>query len=192
MKTLKLIGLLFAAAVACFFCGCAHLYDQEVTEQRGGIVRTNVSLVTNIVEIAPARTNEITGEIIPAQIRVVVQPVVTYEYAPPSYVTNLVPRASVKSGIQMTGAFPVPWAGTAALAAGWLYSAFAALRNKQVAKALVQSVQVGREFLQETAEGQRIDKAFREKLERHQEFAGVADHVRKLLDNYVPSHTQKL
>jgi hypothetical protein len=114
--------------------------------------------------------------------------VVTYEYAPARYQTNLVPRGSVASGIQLGGAVPVPWAGTVALALGWLYSAYASLRNRQVSKALVQSVQVGREFLQSMPEGQKLDRVFRDKLERHQEFTGVAGQVRKLLEDYVPGH----
>jgi hypothetical protein len=73
-------------------------------------------------------------------------------------------------------------AGTVALGLRWLYSAYASLRNKQVAKALVQSVQVGREFLQSTAEGEKLDAELKQLLQRHQEYAGVASAVRKLLD----------
>lgn len=193
MKKLKNMGAAIGIAVLCAaLCGCSHLdslFDREVKKISDAAVRTNVVFETNMVLIAAGRTNAATGEVVPAQWRAVVQPIVTYEQAPAVYVTNLVPRASIEAGAKLAGALPVPWAGTVALGLGWLYSAYASIRNKQVSRALVQSVQVGREFLQSTAEGQKLDKAFRDKLERHQEFAGVADQVSKLLKDYVPGHT---
>jgi hypothetical protein len=59
-----------------------------------------------------------------------------------------------------------------------------------VAKAVVQSVQVGREFLQSTPKGVKIDAELKRLLARHQQYLGVADEVKKLLDTYVPHHTE--
>ena len=134
-----------------------------------------------------ASTNS-AGIVTPARMVEVVTPEVSVQYAPPTYVTNLVPRAEVDAG---SGSVPVPWAGAVALGLGWLYSAYASLRNKQVAKALVQSVQVGREFLQSTPEGAKLDAEVKRLLARHQEYAGVADEVGKLLNTYVPGHTRQ-
>jgi hypothetical protein len=187
----KIVIALFAAAIACLlFGGCSTLYDQHIVERPGEVVGTNFVLRTNIVLLEAARTNEV-GEVIPARIAQVVQPEIVLQYAPPTYVTNLVPRATIETGIRAAGGLPVPWAGTAALLLGWAYSAFAAFRNKQIAKGLVQSVQVGREFLQATPEGQKLDAAFKEKLVRHQQFAGVAKHVQALLEAYVPNHISR-
>src|SRR5436190_13651936 len=125
--------------------GCAQLdklYGRQVQEVPGEVTGTNVAYRTNVVIAEEAFTNE-TGVVTPAKISQVVTPEVVVQYAPPTYVTNLVPRASISTGIQATGGLPVPWAGTVALGLGWLYSAYASLRNKQVAKAVVQSVQVG-------------------------------------------------
>lgn len=193
MKTLKFIALIWVSAIGCLLLGgCAtldKLYDKEIVEVRGEQAVQDVLYRTNTVVIEPERIDE-NGTVIPAKVAQVIQPEVVVRYAPPTYVTNLVPRASVQTGIQMSGAVPVPWAGTAALALGWMYSAYAALRNKKVAKVLAQSVQVGREFLQSTPEGQRLDSAFKAKLQKHQQYAGVADLVKVLLNKYVPDHTQ--
>lgn len=170
--------------------GCAtldKLYGREVQQLPGEPMQTHAILRTNVVVIKAAITNE-TGVITPAETAVVVTPEIAVQYAPATYVTNLVPRAEVETGIKAAGALPVPWAGTVALGLGWLYSAYASLRNKQVAKALVQSVQVGREFLQSTPEGEKLDAELKRLLARHQEYAGVAREVRSMLDTYVPAH----
>jgi hypothetical protein len=180
----------FVTLGALLFTGCAHLdrlYNKEVQELASDPIGTNTTFRTNFVVMEEASTNE-DGVITPAKMAAVVTPEVTVQYAPPTYVTNLVPRASIETGIQATGGLPVPWAGTVALGLGWLYSAYASLRNKQVAKAVVQSVQVGREFLQSTPEGVKIDAELKRLLARHQQYAGVAAEVRKLLDKYVPDH----
>jgi hypothetical protein len=193
MKTIKLIALLWIAAIACMMLGgCAtidRLYDKQVSEVPGEILSQETTYRTNTVVIEAEHTDG-SGNFVPARVVQTVVPEVVTRYAPATYVTNLVARPSIATGIQLAGAVPAPWASTAALALGWLYSAYAALRNKQVAKALAQSVQVGREFLQTTAEGQKLDAAFKSKLQKHQQYLGVAQSVKRLLDKYVPDHTQ--
>jgi hypothetical protein len=182
----------FLTVTALVFTGCSHLdrlYQKEVSQLPSDPIATNTTFRTNFVVMEEASTNE-DGVVTPAKISAVVTPEVVVQYAPPTYVTNLVPKASMETGIAVTGGLPVPWAGTVALGLGWLYSAYASLRNKQVAKAVVQSVQVGREFLQSTPEGVKIDAELKRLLARHQQYLGVADEVRKLLDA-VPAHTRE-
>jgi hypothetical protein len=170
--------------------GCStldSLYGKEIQQIPGAPIGTTIYR-TNVV-LEAASTNS-AGIVTPARMVEVVTPEVSVQYAPPTYVTNLVPRADVDAGIKASGAVPVPWAGAVALGLGWLYSAYASLRNKQVAKALVQSVQVGREFLQSTPEGAKLDAEVKRLLARHQEYAGVAEEVGKLLSSYVPGHTR--
>lgn len=174
-----------------FGSGCATLdsiYGKEIQEIPGAPIETTIYR-TNVV-LEAAWTNS-AGIVSPGRMVEVVTPETSVRYAPPTYVTNLVPRAEVESGIRAAGAVPVPWAGAVALGLGWLYSAYASLRNKQVAKALVQSVQVGREFLQTTPEGAKLDAEVKRLLARHQEYAGVAEEVGKLLNTYVPGHTRQ-
>jgi hypothetical protein len=185
---LRLFAVLIGISV--FGTGCAQLdglYDRQVTEIPGEVLRRSTILRTNEVVLEAASTNT-AGLIVPAKIAQVVTPEIAVPYAPPTYITNLVPRLGVETGIKAVAAAPVPWAGTAALGLGWLYSAYASLRNKQVAKALVQSVQVGREFLQRTPEGEKLDAELKRLLQRHQEYAGVAREVKKILDTCVPKH----
>jgi hypothetical protein len=181
----------FFTLAALVFTGCSHLdrlYQKDVREIPGEITGMNTLFRTNFVVMEEASTNE-DGIVTPARTAAVVTPEIVVQYTPPTYVTNLVPKASIETGIAVTGGLPVPWAGTVALGLGWLYSAYASLRNKQVAKAVVQSVQVGKEFLQSTPEGGvKIDAELKRLLARHQQYAGVADEVRKLLDKYVPDH----
>jgi hypothetical protein len=193
MKTIKLVALLFIAAAACFLLGgCSaldKLYDKQVQEVPGEVLSQETTYRTNTVVIEAEHTDD-NGTFVPARVVQTVVPEVVTRYAPATYVTNLVTRPSVATGIQLTGAVPAPWASAVALGLGWLYSAYASVRNKQVAKALVQSVQVGREFLQSTPEGQKIDAELKAKLQRHQQYLGVADLVKQLLNKYVPDHTQ--
>jgi hypothetical protein len=197
MKIKIVVPLIVASALftltALVFTGCSHLdrlYQKEVSRLPTDPIETNTTFRTNFVVMEEASTNE-DGVVTPARTAAVVTPEVVVQYAPPTYVTNLVPKASIETGIAATGGLPVPWAGTVALGLGWLYSAYASLRNKQVAKAVVQSVQVGREFLQSTPEGVKIDVELKRLLARHQQYLGVADEVRKLLDAYVPAHTRE-
>ncbi len=172
-----------------FASGCSTLdsfYAKQVEEIPGAPIERTIYR-TNVV-LESAYTNS-AGSVTPERLVEVVMPEVSVQHAPPTYVTNLVPRGDVETGIKAAGAVPVPWAGAVALGLGWLYSAYASLRNKQVAKALVQSVQVGREFLQATPEGQKLDAEVKRLLQRHQEYAGVAEEVKKILEAYVPGHT---
>ncbi len=169
--------------------GCAPiertLYRREVVSVPGPILATNVITRTNEIVLAPASTNALTGEVTPARVERRIEPEITYTHAPPTLVTNLVPRPELAGAIQAGGALPFPFAGAAALALGWAYSAYASVRNRRVGVALVQGIEAGREFLQSTPEGQKLDEQFKETLARHQNYAGVMRDVRTLLDRYV-------
>jgi hypothetical protein len=192
--TILLLSIIVLAA------GCAGLdtalYRQEVVDVPGAVTATNTVLRTNVVVIVAGVTNSApTAEDLvaaarnpDARIQNIITPEVTYAYAPPTLRTNLVPRPLVEDGLKATGALPLPYAGTAGLVLGWLYTAYAAWRNKKLSVAVVKSVQAGREFLQSTPEGQQLDQRFKEVLVREQGYDGVVREVRKLLDRYVSEH----
>ncbi len=168
------------------------LFDQKVEAIPGQIVRTNTVYITNRVEL-PAVTNvvtnwlsgEVTQTIKPPETKIIVTPTISYDYAPPTLVTNLVPRAGVQSLLDVGGGLPLPFAGALAALLGWAYSFYASVRNKKIAAGLVQSVQRGREFLQSTAEGRMLDEKFKAVLAEHQDTAGIVAEVDRLLARYV-------
>lgn len=187
MTWLGLAAILFLPLL--LLCGCASadrlLYDQQVTQRPGVILSTNIVYRTNVVVVDVARTNAATGEITPARLQQVIQPEISFSYAPPAYITNLVARPFIEGGLQTVGGLPFPFAGTAGLLLGWAYTAYRAVRNKQIGVAVMKSVEAGREFLQTTPEGVKLDEEFTRILEKHQDYSGVVREVRGLLDRYV-------
>jgi hypothetical protein len=180
MKKILLIGSL-TLAVGFLAVGCSSI-DKA-------LYRPNVEtlplppgpqFVTNEVSI-PTFTNSV-GTVIPGVTNTVVLPNIRI----PERVTNgIAENPSIKSGISLVGMLPFPFAGTAAVALGWLYSAYAAVRNKKIAVGVVKSVEAARDFLQETPEGQKVDAKIVQILAAHQDSAGVVDSVKKLLNDYV-------
>ena len=187
-KTTFIFTLTLAAiGIVLLVTGCSTLdsmYEKQATAVPGEVIRTNTVLQTNVVLVAAAQTNEVTGEVTPPVFRHEVLPTVTYDYVPPTYVTNLAPRQAVAGAIGLTSALPVPGAGTAGLALGFLYSAYAAIRNRKAAKALVLGIEAGRRFLNETPQGRELDAVIRDKLIEHQEAAVVLNEVGKLVNTY--------
>ena len=188
-KNLRFGLMALAAVTVGISTGCSSLdgalYNREVKTTPGEITRTNTVYTTNMVVVEASKTNAATGEVSAPVLKQVIVPTITYDYAPPTVVTNLVPRAGIETLIQGGGALPVPFAGTVALGLGWLYSLYASIRNKKIAAGIVQSVQRGREFLQTTPEGQKLDEKFKAILAQHQDSAGIVDEVNKLLTQYV-------
>lgn len=207
----KIISILSLVAIAAVFSGCGTLdkmYDQKVVAVPGGIVATNTVWTTNTVLVmvtntvaVPAATNPVTGVVTPASIteiatptiRQVAAPQITYDYAPTTYITNLVEKPLIGGGIQaVTGiasATGIPWGGLAGIVLAWLYTGYAALRNKKLAVALTTGIEAGRVVLQTTPEGQALDKIIKAKLIEHQELAGVLNDASKLVNQYTNTTT---
>lgn len=182
-KLLSLSILVILSAIAITGCGTIDkAYNKVVSIIPAHIVRTNTTYVTNVA-ILPSYTDP-AGVVIPAQTKIVVQPTVTYDYAPEQTATNLVANPSVQGITQIVGAAPFPFAGTASIALGFLYSAYAAIRNKKLNVALVQGIEAGRQVLQTTPEGQSLDKKVKDLLISHQEAAGVLNEASKLVNEY--------
>lgn len=181
-------GLTLGLALLSVLTGCsgleAVLYQKETERAAGAIMATNLVFRTNLVMAAEARTNPATGEISSPQWRQVIVPEITYEYAPAILRTNLAPRPQVEGMLEGTHFLPVPFAGTIAMVLGWVYSAYAALRNRRVAKALVLGIESGRRLLLETPEGQRLDARIKDALVKHQEWAGALGETRRLVERY--------
>jgi hypothetical protein len=94
----------------------------------------------------------------------------------------LSPKQEVAAATQLIGALPIPWSGLAGFVIGLLLTGYSAWKNKQVASAIVESVEAGRKFLQTTPDGQKIDAAFRDELVKQQTFLGVIATVKKICD----------
>src|SRR3954464_15499907 len=84
----------FFGLAALALTGCAQLdrlYNRQVSTIPGEAIETNTTYRTNIVVTEAASTNE-DGVVTPAKMAPVITPEVVVQYAPPTYVTNLVPR----------------------------------------------------------------------------------------------------
>jgi hypothetical protein len=190
--------ILLLALPALLLSGCAAvdslLYKREVRAVPGGIVGTNTTYVTNVMTLTNVATltltNQVTHEVTQTNVvtvtpQMVVTPQVTYTYAATRYETNLVERPEIKNAIEGGGGLvPIPGAGAIALGLGWLYSAYAAMRNKKAAVALVTGIEAGRRILQETPAGQALDAKVVQALEDHQVAHDVAEQVGKLVAKY--------
>jgi hypothetical protein len=147
------------------FTGCASA--ERALYGHTAVVTPAATNVTHQVIMGP------TGE--PETIDIpVVTPAVTN--------TVLAPSPAVQAVIQGVGATPLPFAGTAALALGWMYSAWASYRNKRLAGALVDGVEAARQWLQSTPEGKTVDGKLVGYLKTHQEAAGVLNAAAALVN----------
>ena len=201
-KTSLFIGAALAVVVLCF-TGCNFLDKAYVQKPGGAVIGTNIVVipaVTNTV-VAPVVTNTVivppkidlaTGIVVPGSTNITVTGGSTFVTITPAS-TNFVPvlapptletNSMISGGISMLGSLPVPGAGAAALALGWLYSAYAAIRNKKVSVALVQGIEAGRQILQTTPEGQKLDAKVKDALLQHQDIAGVLNEVSGLVNAY--------
>lgn len=112
--------------------------------------------------------------------------VVTVDPVTGASVTNIVlkVRPEIEGGAKILTALPFPFAGVAGTLVGFAASAYLALRQRKVAVALVQGIEAGRELLQNTPEGQKLDTKLKDELIKHQEAAGVVNAVAKLVNRY--------
>lgn len=140
------------------------------------------ALLTPRQTVTPAVTNYVTTTItLPSGD---VAPVTTQVIRPA--VTNTVwePSAMAQGGTQLVGSLPIPGAATAGILGGWLLTAFAAWKNKKLSVALVKGIDAGREILQTTPEGQRLDAKLKDALISHQELAGVLNAAARLVNEH--------
>jgi hypothetical protein len=133
--------------------------------------------VTNSAGIVTAPVTNVTITVTPPQTNMVfvVTPAVTNQV--------LAPNSSIQAGIQAAGALPFPFAGLGAIVLGWLYTAYAAFRNKKVSTALVTGIEAGRQILQSTPQGQALDAKFKDALIQHQDVAGVLNEVSAMVNS---------
>lgn len=190
----KLALPLLALTVALAITGCAvldRMYGKTVTahpQTTNVVTRLETNTVVNWV------TNSITdpaGNVmqhVSATTNVVVTPRTVITVTPAWFETNLVANTSVEGGISavggVAGSLGVPGAGLIGIVLGWLYPAYAAFRNKKANIALVTGIEAGRQILQETPEGQKLDARMKDALINHQEVAGVLNLVSGLVNRY--------
>lgn len=166
IETLGLSALIVAVfAALVMFTGCASVEKALYNGQ--AVVTPAATNVSHQVVMGP------TGE--PETIEI---PVIT-----PAVTNRVIAPSPIVSGvIEGAKALPFPFAGTAALALGWLYSAYASARNKKLAGALVDGVEAARQWLQTTPEGKTVDGKLVGYLKTHQEAAGVLNAAAALVN----------
>ena len=105
-------------------------------------------------------------------------------------VTNYAPNPVASAAAQTVAAMPFPFAGTAGVALGWMLTAYAAIKNRKLASALVSGIEAGRQILQTTPEGKALDSQVKDALISHQEAAGVLNAASALV-NQLTGNTVK-
>jgi hypothetical protein len=124
------------------------------------------ALLTRHDTIEPAITNVVTGDVTPAVTN-----------------TTYTPNPIAQGTASTIGALPLPWCGTAGALLGAGIAMYANFRNKKLAGALVTGIEAGRQILQTTPEGQRLDGMVKEALINHQEAAGVLNAASKMVND---------
>lgn len=171
MKTSNAIALLCAVPLVMAGCATAPIYTERVQT-------VPAQTVTNLVPWIITETN-LAGEVTVSTNAV---PIIVE--VPARTIKTVEPKPEVLAAIETVGTMPLPWAGTVALALGWLYTGIAAARNRKIAVALVQGIEAAREWLQTTPEGKQTDRQILDALKRHQEAAGVLESVGALVNRY--------
>jgi len=128
-------------------------------------VAGQAQIVTNIVQLPPPPPQIVTNYVVSAQ-------------------TNYVVRPEVLGTAQAVGGVPLPWAGLAGAALGWLATLYANVRNKKLATALVQGIEEGRQVILAAPGGAELDNKIRDALIRHQELAGVLNAASRIVNEY--------
>lgn len=100
-----------------------------------------------------------------------------------SAITNYGANPIALDAAQTVSALPFPFAGTAGIALGWALTAYAAFRNRKLATALVTGIEAGRQILQTTPEGQKLDAKVKDALIAHQDAAGVLNAASSLVNS---------
>jgi len=148
--------LVITAATACFVAILAL----------PGCSTMDKALLTPNDTVTPAITNAATGDVTPAVTN-----------------TTYTPNPIAQGTATAIGALPLPWCGTAGAVLGACIAMYANYRNKKLAGALVTGIEAGRQILQTTPEGQRLDGMVKEALINHQEAAGVLNAASKMVND---------
>jgi hypothetical protein len=120
-----------------------------------------------------AETNAVTGAVIPAFAE-----------------TNFVANPVITGAATVVSALPFPFAGVAGVLLGALPCMYAAFRNRKALVAVIQGIEAGRQVLQSTVEGKKLDAVVRGELIKHQDAAGVLKTVSNLVSDYTGNTTQ--
>jgi hypothetical protein len=132
-----------------------------------GCATVDKALFTPTSVVTPASTNAVTGAI-----------------TPPSTNTTYTANPMALAATQGIAAAPFPFAGTVGIGLGWLLTGIAAIRSKKLSVALVQGIEAGRQILQTTPEGQKLDAKFKDALIANQDAAGVLNAAASLVNQY--------
>jgi hypothetical protein len=174
-KILGIIGLLVLT-------GCLSNKPPTALEQK------YFNIETNLVEVAvPTTTNVIDG--IPTVVPGMTSVVETYDYVAPS---------EAAEAVQGVGGVVGSFFGVGELvsgALGGLFGLWGLLRSKKsnkTAAALVQVIETGRQLLQNTPQGQRLDEKWVAWMVKHQAEQRVINEVVKLMGQAVDTESAKI
>ena len=146
-----------------------------------GCSTVDKALLTSTQTVTPAITNAVITEA--TNTDGTITPVAELVVTPPQTNTTFAPNTTVSTGLTILGAVPIPWAGTAAAILAAALSMYASGRNKKLAAALVTGIEAGRQILQTTPEGQKLDAKIKDALIEHQEAAGVLNAASALVND---------
>jgi hypothetical protein len=147
------------------------------------------ALLTSTQTITPAITNAVIVENTNADGTIT--PVAELVVTPSQTNTIFAPNTTATTGLTILSAVPVPWCGTAAAILTAALSMYVSGRNKKLAAALVTGIEAGRQILQTTPEGQKLDAKIKDALIAHQEAAGVLNAASQLVNSLTGNTVQQ-
>jgi hypothetical protein len=166
----KTLFIAAAFSIAIFAAGCSTMEHALLTPSQ-----TVTPAVTNIVAVVSTNA----AGVVSTNLAQVITPAVIN--------TTYAPSTLAQGTLKFLEALPIPGAAPAAIFGGWALSAFAGWKSRQkgaLSVALVKGIEAGRQILQSTPEGQRLDQKFKDVLIDNQEVAGVLNAAGKLVNQY--------
>lgn len=183
MKRKTVLLLFFAAFALLTFTGCETarglVYEERVTESTGILPVDAVEIAGEYFDVATLAPGTYSPQqVIPAGTAVTIRSV------------ELVPSRQVETGIGIVSGLLGPYGGLAGLLATAGLGIYSTVMNRRLSKsqrteeALVKGIDVFRDVLDQTPQGEKIDQALTGALAKQQTALRVADHVRDLLRKY--------
>lgn len=178
-----------------------HVIEHVVTNT---VIQTNVVQwsITNTVAGVPTVTERTNVVLVPVE-RTVTNTITVTNQVPVS--VEVLPREVITSGVAITGGMAGPWGTFAAVAITGLLGVWARARQRKInaqlagqvqhqtdaAVVLAESIEVAREILKNTPQGQQTEAAYLNWLKGHQRTAGVVATVTDLVDKHVDNQAAR-
>lgn len=185
---LLLCGMLAVlAGVSFLLAGCQSTGPQKPPSQAElawfDVTTNQVPLVTTVTNIVTV-TNDATGAVLTEPVvATVTNTVPQYDFTPNSRFQDTAATGSTIANLLAPGSGTL--VGLIIGGLGSMYSAIRSRRKGQVSAGLVQAIQVARQILLQSPQGQDADREFTRWLMKHQTETGVMTEVLKLIQRNV-------